>query len=409
MGKTDVLAIDGGTPVRTAPWPQWPQVSIEEWQEAVEPALRAVFLSGTEGLPGERAHRVAADLAKRFGVSHAVLTPHGTDALMAALAGALDIDGLGDGGEVLVPSYTFVASASAPLAMRCAVAFVDIDPATFTLDPSALEAAIRPHTTAILPVHLGGQPCDMTAIGRIAARRGLAVIEDCAQAHGAAHRKRPVGGWGTAGAFSFQSSKNLTAGEGGLVTTNDATVWERVASFVDVGRRPGGARWEYPRLGWNYRPSEYLAALLATRLTHFEAQAARRTANAVRLTALLADFDGLTPPALARGCSAHAWHLYQMTYQPAAFGGRTRAEFVRALVAEGVPAWVGYEAPLGRTPALEAAAARHPDRVRIASDEQCARCCATSVWLGQQLLLGEAADMDQVVEAAAKIQAAWTA
>jgi dTDP-4-amino-4,6-dideoxygalactose transaminase len=405
----DPLAIDGGAPVRSAPWPTWPAVSEQDWRESVEPALRAVYLAGTEGLPGPGARQPAEVLAQRFAVRHAVLTPHGTDALMAALAGALDLDGLGEGGEVLVPAHTFVASASAALAMRCAVAFVDIDPQTFTIDPAAVEAAIGPRTAAILAVHLGGQPCDMTALRAIAERHALVLIEDCAQAHGAAHRGRPVGGWGAAGAFSFQSSKNLTVGEGGLVTTDDTAVWERVVAFADVGRRPGGARWEYPRLGWNYRPSEYLAALLATRLTAFEAQAARRAANAARLTALLAAVDGLTPPALAPGCTAHAWHLYQMTYDPAAFGGRTRDEFARTLAAEGVPAWVGYETPLGRAPALAAAAERYPHLVRTASDERCAEVCRHSIWLGQHLLLGQAADLAQVVEAVAKIQKAWTA
>ena len=293
------LAISGGTPVRDTqkdPWPISPRTGVEEWESEIEPRLREVYLSATEGLGGQKIEELNEKYAEYTGTKYAMFMPHGTDAISAALAGALDLDGFGDGGEVIIPNYTFVATASAALDRNCTIAFVDIDPDNFTIDPAAAEAAIDPsRTRAILPVHLGGHPAHMEALRQIADRHGLAIVEDCAQAHGAAEQGKKVGGLGDAGAFSFQSSKNLTSGEGGMVTTDDKDVRDRVYAFMNVGRAPGGARWEYPRLGWNYRPSEYLAALLIPRLNSLEEQTVLRNANATYLSTELKQIEGFTP------------------------------------------------------------------------------------------------------------------
>ena len=164
----------------------------------------------------------------------------GTDSISAALAAALDLDGFSDGGEVIVPNYTFVATASAVLERRCTIVFVDISPETFTIDPQAVEAAIGPETRAILPVHLGGHPADIGSLQEIAQRHNLAIIEDCAQAHGAEYQTKKVGSLSDVGAFSFQASKNLTSGEGGMVTTNNKDIHDRVCAFMNVGTR---TRW----------------------------------------------------------------------------------------------------------------------------------------------------------------------
>jgi dTDP-4-amino-4,6-dideoxygalactose transaminase len=403
----DRLAIDGGPPVRSAPWPDWPAVTPTEWRTRIAPRLREVYLSGTEGLPGPRARGFAAEFAQRCGAAHGVLTPHGTDALMAALAGVLDLDGIGDGGEVICPNYTFIASASAALAVRCRVHFVDIDPRSLTVAPAAVEAAIGPDTVGVVAVHLGGHAADLAALTAVCARHGLALVEDCAQAHGAACHDRPVGALGDAGAFSFQSSKNLTAGEGGLVTTNDFETYERIASFVDVGRRPGGERWEYPRLGWNYRPSEYLAALLQARLDRFDELHERRARNAARLTGLLSAIEGITPPALVHGCTRHAWHLYILRYDPRAFGGRGRAEFLAALGAEGVLCSPGYTLPLSAQPAFVGLREQYAGLLAGGDCPATRDACEHTVWLPQRVLLAAPAAMDDIAEAVAKIQRAW--
>ena len=190
------LAISGGTPVRnieTDPWLSWPLNTSEEWESEIEPLLKEVYLSGNEGSGGGMIERFGAAYAQYTGTNYALFMPHGTDSISAALAGALDLDGFSDGGEVIVPNYTFVATASAVLERRCTVVFVDISPETFTIDPEAAEAAIGPETRAILPVHLGGHPANMGTLQEIAKRHELAIIEDCAQAHGAEYQtKRSV-------------------------------------------------------------------------------------------------------------------------------------------------------------------------------------------------------------------------
>ncbi len=404
------LAISGGTPIRnieSAPWSPWPLTTPEEWESKVEPLLREVYLSGNEGSGGTMINRFGEQYAEYTGTNYALFMPHGTDSISAALAGALDLDGFSDGGEVIVPNYTFVATASAVLERRCTVAFVDISPETFTIDPAGVEAAITSETRAILPVHLGGHPADMGALREIAQRHGLAIIEDCAQAHGAEYQTKRVGSLSDVGAFSFQASKNLTSGEGGMVTTNDKDIHDRVCAFMNVGRAPGGARWEYPRLGWNYRPSEYLAAILLVRLELLETQTDLRNRNAAYLSGALEAIDGITPPQLAPWATKHGYHLYCLKYNPEGFSGKSRQEFVNALSAEGIPCSIGYRSPLSEEPGMAHVAAKYPHLIRTLPSPNAAFVCEQSVWLFQNLFLGSETDMDQIAEAIAKIHKAW--
>jgi dTDP-4-amino-4,6-dideoxygalactose transaminase len=405
--SAEKLALDGGTPVRTRPWPAWPDNTEAEWKETVEPALREVYLSGQEALPNTKAEEFGAAFAGYCGAKHGLMMPHGTDALAAALSGALDLDGFRDGGNVLVPNYTFVATASAALDVRCTLTFVDIDPRTYTMSVEAAEAAIRPDTIALLPVHLAGHPADMDDLNALARKRGLKVIEDCAQAHGAEVNGRKVGSLGDAGAFSFQSSKNLTSGEGGAVITDDLDTFHRVISFSNVGRIPGGARWEYHRLGWNYRPSEYLAALLLTRLPRLEEQTQRRNRNARYLTERLSWIEGLTPPVMAPWATLHGYHLYVMKYDSAAFGDRSREEFLDALEAEGIPCTPGYTQLLSEQGGLKRTRELYPDLMRVDPCPNVEDACRNSVWFYQNQLLGDERDMDDIVEAVAKVQRAF--
>ncbi len=405
------LAVSGGTPVRnmqTHPWPSWPLNTEEEWESKIEPLLREVYLSGNEGSGGKMISAFSVQYARYSGTNHATFMPHGTDSISAALAGALDLDGFSDGGEIIVPNYTFVATASAVLERRCTVAFVDIDEDTFTISPECVEEAIQPgQTRAILPVHLGGHPADMGALQDIAERYDLAIIEDCAQAHGAEYQRKKVGSLGDVGAFSFQSSKNLTSGEGGMVTTNDQDIHDRVHAFMNVGRAPGGARWEYPRLGWNYRPSEYLAAILHVRLELLETQTVLRNRNASYLSNALETTDGLTSPKLAPWVTKHGYHLYCLKYNSDGFGGRPRGEFISALAAEGIPCSIGYRSPLSQEPGMARVAEKYPHLIRTLSSRHAEQVCQQSVWLFQNLFLGSEQDMDDIVTAISKIQHAW--
>ena len=404
------LAISGGAPVRnvqTHPWPSWPIHTSDEWESKIEPLLRDVYMSGNEGSGGRMIPHFCEQYARYTGTNYALFMPHGTDSISAALAGALDLDGFSDGGEVLVPNYTFVATASAVLERNCTVAFVDVCPDTFTIDPDAVEAAIRPDARAILPVHLGGHPANMGALREIAQRHKLKIIEDCAQAHGAEYQTKKVGSLSDVGAFSFQASKNLTSGEGGMVTTNDKDIHDRVCAFMNVGRAPGGARWEYPRLGWNYRPSEYLAAILMVRLELLEEQTDLRNRNATYLSNALEAIDGITPPKLAPWTTKHGYHLYCMKYHPEGFGGKSRQEFANALSAEGIPCSIGYRSPLSEEPGMAHVAEKYPHLIRTLPCPNAELVCEQSVWLFQNMLLGSESDMDQVVEAITKIHRAW--
>jgi dTDP-4-amino-4,6-dideoxygalactose transaminase len=410
MPPADKLAVHGGTPVRDMhrrPWPTWPVVSEQLWRDEVEPALKATFLSAVEGLPSPRSKQFGGEMAAYCGSKFGVMVPHGTDAISAAVAAVLDLDGWEHGGEIILPNYTFIATASAPLDRRCPLAFVDIDPDTLTLCPKALEAAIRPgKTKAILVVHLAGHPADMPEILRIAAKAGIPVIEDCAQAHGAEVEGRKVGSLGKAGAFSFQSTKNLTSGEGGCVTTDDEDVRNRVVSFMDVGRQPAGRRWDYARLGWNYRPSEYLASLLSIRLRYLEEETRRRAANADYLSERLRQIPGVTPPTTAPWVTLHGYHLYAMKVDPAHFGGKSRDAIVEALTAEGIPSTAGYETPLSEQAALQHLAKKYPDLMRVEPYPNASAVCRSSIWTYQNVLLADRKDMDDVVEAFAKVQRA---
>ena len=404
----ETLAIDGGIPVRDEgrrPWPAWPVVSENEWVMHVEPALRQVYLSHTEGLSGESTQAFAAKFADYCGAAFGQMVPSGTCALAAALAGVLDLDAWGDGGEVILPNYTFIATASAALDRRCMLVFVDIDAATFTIDPDQIERAIVPgRTRAIIAVHLGGHPADMARINDIARRHDLKVIEDCAQAHGAICDGKGVGAWGDAGAFSFQSSKNLTSGEGGVVVTNDRLIADRVVAFKDVGRDPEAAQWEYPRIGWNYRPSEYLAALLNVRLEQLEDQTEHRNRMAETLGRLLHEVPGITPPQNAGCCTRHGYHLYAMLYDADHFGGLSRDDMVAALTAEGIPCSAGYPYPLVASPALQRHRELYPDTIRVLDCPIAKHVCEHSIWLKQSMLLADEADMADVACAFMKIQ-----
>ena len=409
---SDKLALAGGVPVRDLkqnPWPDWPPNTAEDWETEIEPLLREVYLQKVEGLPASRSEAFGQAFAAYCGAQYGVMMPHGTDAIAAAVAGALDLDGLSEGGEIIIPNYTFIATASAPLSVRCSLALVDIDPVSFTIDPQAVEAAITDQTVAILPVHLGGHPTDMEALNQIAQKHNLAVIEDCAQAHGAEHQRRKVGPLGDVGAFSFQSSKNLTSGEGGCLVTNDKDLRDRAFAFKDVGRRPGGERWEYPRLGWNYRTSEYLAALLLNRLTKLEYETTRRNQNAAYLSESLDGVGGISPPRWRPWVTQHGYHLYMMLYDPAEFGGHSRDEFIEALQAEGIPCSPGYKRPLTDEGALKTVAERYPHLVHRHPCPNVEFACDHSVWLYQSMLLGPERDMDNITEAVAKIKRAFTA
>ena len=370
--RTDVSTIQlsghqWGVPVRNTdarPWPTWLDNTPARWKHEVGPALREVYLSGVEGTPAPKGKQFAQALADYCGTQHGVLMAHGTNAIAAAVAASLDLDGLSDGGEVIVLNYTYLATATAPMFVGCSVCFVDVDSQSATLDPTAVEAAVGHRTRAISPVHVKGQTADMYSLRMIAEHHFIVIIEDCSHAHGAEYNSHRAGSLCDASGFSFQASKTLILREGGAVTTDDATIRNRVVSFMDVGRHPEGGRWEYLRLGWNYRTSEYVAAQLQVRLTNLEQEIETRTRNANYLSAQLEGIEGVLPVPLKPWAMRHAYHLYPYFYDADVFGCESVETEAATLRAEGVPGFRGYDA-LSSQGAIQTVARYHPHRIRI--------------------------------------------
>ncbi|WP_419163004.1 DegT/DnrJ/EryC1/StrS family aminotransferase [Candidatus Palauibacter sp.] len=372
------LAIEGGPPVRTAPWPSWPR-----WGAAERRALLEVLESGRWGRGGRAVPELEERFAALHGARYAVACCNGTVAIQLGLIAA----GVRPGDEVITSPYSFVATAHAARAMGAVPVFVDVEPGTHNLDPELIEAAITERTTAILPVHIGGRPADMDRVNEIAARHGLRVVEDAAQAWLAGWRGRGVGTLGQAGAFSFQSSKNLTAGEGGMVLTDDEALYRRAWSWHDCGREPEGPPHAYAADGLNLRMTEFQAALLLCGLERLPAEQAIRRQAMDTLAAGLGELDGVRVPDPDERITAHGCHVFMVRLDES----RVRADkgwVIEALRAEGIPAHPGYTTPLQRgLPVCEA-------------------LCRATIWIKQEVMLAGAAQMRDVVDAFAKILAA---
>lgn len=410
---TGKLACEGGKPVRWVglrPWASYQSGSLLRWTFGVQGAFRRIFCSGVEGLPQPLAKQFANQWAKYCGCRYALFLPHGTDALRLGLAAVLDHDGLDYGGEVIVPNFSFIASATAPLDRRFGVVFVDVDPGTLLLDPKCVEEAIIPgKTRAIMPVHLFGQPADMTSLRAIAAKHNLKIIEDAAQAHGAVWEIGPVGSLGDAAGFSFQSHKNLTCGEGGALTTNDEGVFERAYSMHNAGRSvTGGERWEHITLGWNCRPTEYQAALLLYRFKTFEREQAIRAKNFLKLRQMLAEIDCLKPLAVHPGVHRHGMHMFVMRYRREHCGGLPFEDFLKAVQSEGMPIYRAYEATISNQPAMQKLMAKRPEYFRLLPTPVADQATNEVVYVDHNVFLGTEADMADIAAGIRKIENYYT-
>jgi dTDP-4-amino-4,6-dideoxygalactose transaminase len=401
--STAALAVAGGAPALSdlPPFPSWPQGTVEE-----ENGLLAVLRSGKWGsAQGDVVASFEGEFAEYQGSRHAVAAANGTVALVVALR-ALGV-GLGD--EVIVPSYTFFATAAAPLFVGALPVFVDIDPRTHLMDPVAVRSAITDRTKAIIPVHIAGNIADMDALLQLKQEFGIPIIEDAAQAAGAYYKGGPVGAIGDIGTFSFQSSKNIASGEGGILVTNDDALSDAIYSMVNVGRVRGGGWYEHRALGYNLRLSEFQGAVLRAQLRRHPEQQELRAANAARLRAGLIDCAGIELPPENPDVTAHGHHLFMMRFPELGRAG-LRDAAVRALQAEGVPGvFPGYVA-LHQNEALLAESASIAVRLGLSVPE--AACpmtelvCADTIWLGQHVLLGTENQINGVIQALRKVAGA---
>lgn len=301
-----------------------------EEEELVLQVLRSGRLA-----QGPMVERLEDEFRTWADAEHVVAVSNGTVSLVAALE-ALQLP---RGTEVITSPFTFVATVNAILEAGLVARFGDIDPSDFALTPESVEGAISDRTSAVMPVHLYGQAADMTRLMPLAESRGLAVVEDAAQAHGARIEGRRVGSFGV-GSFSLYATKNLMSGEGGLITTNDAAVADRLRLIRNQGMR---ARYQYELAGHNFRMTELQAAVAIPQLSRLEAGTKRRVENAQRLSEGLAGIPGLVLPAVAEG-REHVWHQY--TVRVTADTGKTREQVADVLTERGVGSGFYYPRPV---------------------------------------------------------------
>ncbi|PWH17279.1 MAG: hypothetical protein DDG60_02530 [Anaerolineae bacterium] len=404
------LAILGGPKTRTEPYPAWPV-----WDERDLQAVTEVIRSGRWGgypYPGPKTAELARRFAELQGGGYAVPMVNGTVTMEVALRAA----GIGWGDEVIVPAYTFQATASAPMAAGAIPVIVDIDPNNYCLDPRAAEKAITPRTKAILPVHLGHQMADMDAIMALAERHNLVVIEDCAHAHGAKWRGRGAGTIGHFGSFSLQSSKTLTSGEGGILLCRTPELAAKAASIIDCGRPhalgggPEDDSQEY-QVGGNFRLSELQAALALVGLERFPEQARQREAMAAYMDEALSEIPGVRVLPRDERHTTRSFYRYIFAIDPAEFGVEHDV-FCAALEAEGVDCWVGYEAmhryrlfqPQTSRLAVPNAFPQYFDFQNMHLPEAERACQREAVWLDEAIFRAGRQGVDDAAAAIKKIR-----
>ncbi|WP_127588542.1 DegT/DnrJ/EryC1/StrS family aminotransferase [Paenibacillus koleovorans] len=400
MTTKEKLAVNGGTPVRTKPFPEWPIFNEVEEQLVLE-----VVRSGKWGGTGRV---MLPEIESKFATAHdakyAVSIVNGTVAITIALQAA----GVKPGDEVIMPPYTFIATASSALMFGAIPVFVDVEADTLLLDPSKVEAAITPKTKAIVAVHIGGAPANLTALKAIAAKHSLRLIEDSAQAVGAQWQGMGVGAQGDLGTFSFQSSKNINSGEGGMILTNDEAFADMAWSLANVGRVRNGAWYQHEHIGWNLRMTELQAALLIGQMTRLEAQSAARERNGKLLTELLKPIDGIQVLSRDPGITRHAYHLYMFKLDAALADRVDKNDVIAKLVAEGIPAAPGYVS-LNKNAAVIAETKKWTGEDRFNSCPISERACDKEVlWLHQNMLLGDESDMYDIAGAVRKVIQSYT-
>ena len=394
------LAAQGGTPVRTVGFPEWPQYDDAE-RSAILRVLDSRNWWATEGV---EVRAFEEEWSVFTGAKGAVAVTNGTQALEVALS-ALDI---GQGDEVIVPDWTFMATIGAVLAVNAIPVIVDVDPRTGTIDVAAAGAAVTERTRALLPVHLGGNMADLDGLRKLAAEHSLIILEDAAQAHGSSWRSQHAGTLGDAGTFSFQASKNMTAGEGGAVVARSSEVLQRLESLANCGRRPGMWYYRHFELAGNLRMTEWQGAVLRAQLKRFPVQQAVRSANVDFLNAALAHLPGITPQGRYDGCTSQGNYDYLVKFDHELFPDRDRVR--TALIAEGMPLTTGYppihglemfsrEGGLG--PRLRKTSG-YPDysRQHFPVSEDLAK---TTIWFKTEALTGSREDAQSVVDAVSKV------
>jgi 3-amino-5-hydroxybenzoate synthase len=400
----DKPALLGGPRAKSKDFPPWPQYDKTE-KAAIDRVLRSRNWWRTEGIEVAQFEK---EFARYHGAKHAVALTNGTHALEVAIAAA----GIGPGDEVIIPDFTFVATASAVLSVGALPVMVDVRRDTYCIDPALVEEAVTSRTRAVIAVHMGGHPADLDRLGDLAAKKDLLLIEDSAHAHGSQWRGRMIGSFGLAGTFSFQSSKLMTSGEGGVIVTNFERFEREARSIHDCGRMPG--EWFYSHFiyGSNFRMTEWQGAILRAQLSRVEAQTSLRHRNARLLDRLLNPIEGITPQAVDDRCTRNGHYAYIFHYDRKAFHDVSIDLFVQGMIAEGIPHQASYP-PVHELDLFKGGIfqKRLPSEFRHDYQQILERpypatqtAALETVWIPRFALLGDEHDMEEIATAIRKIQ-----
>jgi dTDP-4-amino-4,6-dideoxygalactose transaminase len=399
------LALLGGDPIRKRPFTRWPVFDQRE-RAQLEDVLDSANWGGFPS-PNRKAAEFAEAFARFQGAQYVIPTSSGTTALEVALK-ALEV---GPGDEVIVPAITFAATAYAPLTCSARPVFADVDANTMCIDPESVRSLITRRTRAIIPVHYGASLADLDALTAIAREHSVAVIEDCAHVPGAQWRGRGTGTWGALGCFSFQTTKPMTAGEGGAIAVSDGELEQKCQSLINCGRRRPGDTFESPLMGANYRMTERQCGILLAQIARAPEQIAAKSAMAERLRKGLARVPGIVPIPRDQRVTREIIYAFVFKIDEAKLGV-SRNSFVKAIRAEGIPCGVGND-PVYRSALFP----RDSRAYRVACElagvtpgsEQIDCPVAERLFekeiaaLPHECLLGGEADADDIIAATAKV------
>jgi len=422
------LALFGGPAAVSLALPKWPiwddddrkalgdTLESGNWWMYAAGEVDEVGADGGDETPARsQVEQFEREYAAAHRVKHAIAVTSGSTALEIC-ARAI---GLKPGDEVITTPYTFIATSTCILNAGALPVYVDIDPETYNIDPAQIEAAITDRTRAILPVYFAGEFADIEAISDIASRHGLKIIEDAAQSPGAClEGDRYAGSFGDAAIFSFQASKTLNSGEGGVILTNSDDFANKAWGLRHCGRTKESLWYEHHDLGWNARMTEFCGALLRTQLQKLSAQNEKRMANVNHFFDRLSEIEGLVPAQLHPRATQRSHYLVIMRYDAAAWDGLPRERFLEALSAEGVAAIAGYTFPSFENPLFANLDFSSPDSVYMTGrsspidygtfEAKCPNamraCREEAVWMMHTLFLGEADLVDQIADAFLKVR-----
>ena len=395
------LAIDGGARIfdEGFKFEVWPPVRAE-----VAEKLKEVYFRHNWSFYGPEEKKFAADFAAYHDAKYGTFMVNGTVTLETALLAL----GVGPGDEVIVPSWTWMATGMAPIYVGATPVFVDGQADTFCLDPEAFEAAITPKTKAVIPVHLFGSMADIDKIVEIANKHGIKVIEDCAHAHGGKWNGKGIGSFGDIGSFSFQQSKIMTAGEGGECITSDENLFDRVGRISHIGYQFAAQRGKPstpPPTNlkcFNFRATDFQAVILADQLAHLDEDSKYRAASADYLHKELSKIPGIKTQAPGHKATMQSYYVFGITVDPAVLKpGKTKADVIAALNAEGaVEVFAGWGQPTFKQRLWNVS----EDRFRVASSKTVEDIIYNKIILADiRWLTADHATQEKLVEAFRKV------